>query len=286
MDLQLFQVISVVILSVAYAIMWFTTDPTERRGLLVKIAMIALGAWFAEDTAIMRYRFYSYPDWWWLKLHEVPALVIAIWPVVVLSSRAVVLRLWPGLSGLRLALAVGAAVTIDATLIETIAADAQLWRWAEGGYLGVPLIGMLGWGAYAASIVWAMDFRPRGFALPAWTAPLLALGGTHLLLVAMWWGAFRFVARGPLPTELVWGAAGALLLLAVVIVRRRQPDRLVSASLAITRMLAASVFVVLLAHSESPNRWALWVHLAAVAAPYLATVEWRSFGSQSTLPPG
>lgn len=287
MGLQLFQGVCLAVLCVAYGIMWVTTPPAERRTFLWQALAIALGAWLAEDTAIVAYRYYSYPpDLWWLKLHEVPALVIAIWPVVILSSRAVILRLWPSLSGLRLALVVGVAVTIDASLMETIAADAGLWHWSEGGYLGVPLMGMLGWGAYAVAIVWALDFRPRGFALPVWTAPLLALAGTHLLIIAMWWGGLRFFARGELPVSLVWAAVALGLLGAFEIYRRRQASRLISTSLALTRMLAAAVFVILLAFSDSAHSWALWAHFGAVALPYLATVDWRSFGTQSIMPPG
>lgn len=284
MDMQLFQGVCLGVLLLAYAVTWFTTPRAERRALLGAIGAIAAGAWLAEDTAILRYRFYAYPDWWWLKLDEVPALVIAIWPVVVLSSRAVVTRLFPGLSGWRLAAAVGAAVTLDATLIETIAADASLWRWAEGGYLGVPLIGMLGWGAYAAAIVFALDFRPRGFAMPAWTAPLLALGFTHALLVAMWWGGLRWFARGELPLSLAFVSLAAGALLGAWLFLKRREGRLVGASVSLTRMLAASVFVVLLMHSETERTDYLWIHLGAIALPYLASVDWRSLLMQSPPP--
>jgi hypothetical protein len=286
MDMQLFQAICLAVLALAYAVTWMTTPRAERRTLLTTIVAIAFGAWLAEDTAILRYRFYAYPDWWWLKLDEVPALVIAIWPVVVISSRAVVTRLWPGLAGWRLAAAVGLAVTLDATLIETIAADASLWRWAEGGYLGVPLIGMLGWGAYAAAIVFALDFRPRGFAMPVWASPLIALALTHALLVAMWWGGFRWFARGDLPLSLAWVALGAGALFGALLFMRRREGRLVGAAVSLTRMLAASVFVVLLMHSDTERTDALWIHLGAVALPYLASVDWRSLLMQSPPPQG
>lgn len=286
MDHQLFQGICTAVLALAYATMWITTPPESRRRFVGDVFIIGFGAWIAEDTSILRYDFYRYPDWWWLKLDEVPLLVVAIWPVVVLSSRAVLDRLVPGLSGWKLALGVGIAVTIDATLIETIAADARLWRWSEGGYLGVPLIGMLGWGAYAAAITWAMNFQPQRFSLPRWAAPLLALGGTHMLIVAMWWGGLRFFLRGELPVWFVWIAVGALGTCALRLLRQRSPERLVSASIALPRMLASSVFVVLLAHSSHPDSWALWVHLGAVALPYLASVDWRSFMRQAATPTG
>ena len=284
MDHQLFQVICSVVLALAYAVMWFTTPRGERRNLVMNVLVIGFGAWIAEDTSIRRYEFYAYPDWWWLMLDKVPLLVVAIWPVVVLSSRTVVTRLFPAPDGWKLVLGVGIAVTIDATLIETIAADARLWRWSEGGYLGVPLIGMLGWGAYAAAITWALDFKPRGFALPRWAAPLLALGATHLLLVAMWWGGLRFALRGDLPVWLVFIALAAGLALAIRLAFLQRQGRIVPPSVALPRMLASSVFIVLLAHSAHPEAWALWVHFAAVALPYLASVDWRAFAGDLRVP--
>jgi hypothetical protein len=276
MDLQTFQALCAAVLAVAYAVMFVTTPRGERRRLLVDVLVIAVASWLAEETAILRYRFYAYPDWWWLKLDELPFLVIAIWPVVILSSRAVIDRLWPGLGGLRLALAVGLAVTVDATLIETISADARLWRWVEGGYLGVPLIGMLGWGAFAFAITWSMELKVKRFALSRALAPVLALALTHLLLVGLWWGGFRFVLRGALPAELVYGVFAASAVLSVLLFRRRGQGRMIPPSVALTRILASSVFVVLLADSDTPETWALWLHLGAVALPYLATVDWRA----------
>lgn len=286
MDLTLFQLVCLVVLALAYGFLTLQTPRGERKALWLTIAAIAAGAWLAENTAILRYRFYAYPDWWWLKLDEVPALVIAIWPVVILSSRAILDRLWPGLAGWRLALAVGLAVTVDATLIETIAADARLWRWSEGGYLGVPLIGMLGWGAFAAAMVWALEFSPKGFRLPRWAAPLLALGGTHLLLVLLWWGGLRFVGRGELPVELVWVAVAGGAALGWRVWLKRLEGMMMPATTALPRILASSVFILLLGYSDSPVTWALWVHLGAVALPYLVSVDWRGLLLRGQLPAG
>jgi hypothetical protein len=289
-DAHAFQILCTVVLALTFGLMWRATPASARGDFLRDAALIAAGAWLAEETAILRYAFYRYGDVWWLMLDEVPALVVLIWAVVVLSSRAVVMHLWPAASGWRLALGVGLAVSFDASLIETVAVDARLtlggalapeprlWWWSEGGYLEVPLIGMLGWGAYAGAITGALGWarRPLG-ASPArlLLAPFMALGLTHAALVTLWWGGLRFALRGPMTDEAVLGGVVVGLAgLALVLARRRVTGGLRS-DVAVPRMLAAAVFFVLLAFSSGPRPEALWTHLGAVALPWLGLTDWR-----------
>jgi hypothetical protein len=299
MDAHVFQVICTVVLLATFGLMLMVATPrAARAAFLADALVIAVGAWLAEETSILRYAYYFYGDVWWVMADEVPVLVVLIWSVVVLSSRAVVRHLFPGLGGWRLALGVGLAVTVDASLIETVAVDARLtlggvlapeprlWWWSEEGYLGVPLIGMLGWGAYAAAITaalgWARGGPGEASARPTpgvggrlALAPLLALAGTHALLVAMWWGGLRFFLRGPLPeASLAVGVAAGLALAGLVLARRREVGGL-PPRVAVPRMMAAAVFFVLLGFSPRAEPWPLWVHLGAVALPYLALTDWR-----------
>ncbi len=290
MDAHTFQILCTAVLALTFGLMWRATRADARRDFLLDAAVIAAGAWLAEETSILRYDFYRYGDVWWLMFDEVPALVVLIWSVVVMSSRAVVTHLMPGADSWRLALGVGLAVSFDASLIETVAVDARLlldgvpapeprlWWWSEGGYLEVPLIGMLGWGAYAGAVTWALGWargRPERAGWGRLVAPLLALGLTHAALVTLWWGGLRFVLRGPMPPEAVIGGVvvgvGAL---ACVLARRRVTGGL-AAEIAVPRMLAAAVFFVLLGFSTGPRAGALWTHLGAVALPWLGLTDWR-----------
>ena len=261
MDWTLFQLACIAVLGFAYG--WLLWRSPERKRTAILIVVIALAAWAAEETAILRYRFYGYPDTWWVKLDEMPLLVTFIWPMVVLSSRALVDALFPRLGPAKKAFAVGLAVVIDASLVETIAVAAGLWSWVEGGYLGVPLIGLLGWGSFAAAMVYSLE-HPK---IPLWLSPLTALAGTHLLLVALWWACFRHVLRGALPTSAVYVGIGLLLGLAFLLWRRGRKFPL---TIAVPRVAATSVFVVLLFLHATTE---LALHFAAVAVLYLATLD-------------
>jgi hypothetical protein len=71
----------------------------------------------------------------------------------------------------------------------------------------VPVAGLVGWGLFAFSATWLLATL-RG-AMRWLTVPLSVLA-THALLLACWWGALRWVARGALP----WTACAAVLAVA------------------------------------------------------------------------
>ena len=237
--------------------------------LLGDYASLAAAAWVGEDTCIELYRFYAYAPGWHLRLHHVPVLVPLIWPLVVLSARDVVGALWPAWRGRGMArpLAVAALVAFDASLVEVVAVRAGLWSWAEAGHLGVPVIGILGWGYFALGADLALS-RDR---------PLLAVAlgplAAHALIIASWWGLFRWALRGALgPASLAGVAALGLLAVAAVLLTRRR-GAVIPLAIAGPRMIAAALFVALLV-SSAPADAPLWVHAAAVAVPYLAATEW------------
>jgi len=291
MPTPIFQLACTAVLAFAYAFLFAKTPREKRRALAIEALLIACASWLGEETSILRYRFYAYPDTWWLKLDEVPLLVVAIWPMVVLSSRQIIDTLFPTLvtRPLARALVVGLAVIVDASLVETIAVASDLWHWVEGGYLGAPLIGLIGWGANAFAITLAMTWPPLRDPLSRLPrlmshalTPLVATALTHLVLVVAWWVFFRHALRDTLPTwtlavTLTLSVAGTLALL------RRAPR--IPLTLAIPRIAATSVFVALLAFhipsqvASDPHAAALPLlvgHFAAIALPYLTLMAWSS----------
>jgi len=251
------------------ALTLFTMGRSRSVGRLLRdYATLAVAAWVGEDTCIAVYRFYAYAPGWHLRVHHVPLLVPLIWPLVILSARDVVAALGgPTLGPALRPIAVAALVAFDASLVEVVAVRAGLWTWAEAGHLGVPVIGILGWGYFALGVDVALS-RDR---------PLLAIAlgpiAAHLLVLASWWGLFRWALRGALGTASVVGiaAVGSLAVAAVVATRRR--GAAIPFAVAAPRMIAAALFVTLLLFS-APADVPLWVHAAAVAVPYLAATEW------------
>jgi len=261
-----FQALCVVVLAIAYALYLRSVPRAQRRDALLELALIAIGAWAAEETSIIRYHAYGYPDWWWLKLDEVPLLIVAIWPMVVTSARTLVTALFPEVRGLRRVLLVGLVVVVDATLMEVLAVNARLWAWTLPGYMEVPLIGILGWAFYAMGITYALERWPR-----AWS-PIIALAITHALLVVSWYACFKWASvELPLATTYLY----VLAMVVGVFWLLRHPTRRMSLQVAVPRMIAASVFVVLLVTRSTEHLPSFhWLHLAATAMLYLTAVRW------------
>ena len=240
------------------------------RELLADYAALAVAGWIGEETCVAWYRFYGYAPAWHGHVDHVPVLIPLIWPLVIMSARAVVAAVAPGL-GWRRPLLVGALVVFDASLVEVIAVRARLWAWAEPGHLDVPLLGILGWGFFAAAADGALGARSRLRHLGL--LPALAL--THLLIIAAWWGCFRWVLRGALgdASLIGLGVLSALALLAAGAVRRR--GRALPLDVALPRMVAATLFLITLA-VVGPGDGRLWLHTALVAAPYLLVTDLRA----------
>lgn len=239
------------------------------RPLLASYAGLAIAGWLGEETCIAWYRFYAYAPSWHGRVDHVPVLVPVIWPLVILSARAVIDAVAPTLGRWR-PLAVAALVIADASLVEVIAVRAGLWAWAEPGHLGVPLIGILGWGFFAGGADVALG-------RPGWQRPvalLAAVALTHALIVAAWWACFKWTLRGDLGDGALLAVvlAGALAVPGSLVLRARTGG--LPLAVALPRMIAASLFVVtLLVVAADATR--LWLHTAAVAAPYLALTAWR-----------
>jgi hypothetical protein len=250
----------------------------EARPLALfrRLLLLAAAAWLGEDTCIRAYGFYEYSQSWWLFLDRVPLLIVLIWPIVIQSARDLATCLWPGRdhpSAVKVALASFGLVLADASLIEPIAVQAGLWRWTEPGLFSVPPIGILGWAYFAGIAVYT--FERAAWAGRPWQEALLLLAapaGAHVLLVASWWGALRWV-NVPLPPwpapVLLWLLSAALTVQAV----RARASQRVPPVLLWLRLPAALFFFVLLA-LRGRHHLPLVAYALAFAPPYLAL--WRT----------
>lgn len=227
-----------------------------------KAALLSAAAWIAEETCIRLYAFYAYAPGWHGMIGRVPALVVVIWPLVILSADALARALRPHASvGARSMLA-GALVGMDAAFIEPASVRAGLWSWSVPGVFGVPLIGILGWALFAGSALYLLEKLPRR-ATPA--ILLLAPLATHAMLLVCWWGLFRWLPR-PLPNAgalVVALGASASLTWWVLHTGARVP-RLEMAS----RLVAATFFFVLLA-LRAAELGLLLAYAVAFAPPHM-----------------
>lgn len=272
MPLPVFEVACVVVVLLTLAIM------ARRRpmlDLLTDYGALAVAGWMGEETCVVMYDYYHYATHWHLRLDRVPILVPLIWPLVILSARDVAASVWPSITRLR-PLVVFAIVAFDASLVEVIAVRAGFWSWAEQGHLGVPIIGILGWGYFAIGADLALSGRftfgekarlERAIATII-AAPLVA----HAVIQLTWWGFFRWAQRKPLGDASLWGLAvvGAGVLALVILAKRR--GGAIPMSVALPRMVAASLFFALLVLT-APTDVPLWIHTAVVAIPYFAATD-------------
>ena len=272
MALSSFQLLCLPIIGIAYAALFAQSN--RRAALALEVLILATAGALSEHSAIALYGFYEYAEGWWLPLGHVPLLVAMIWPLVLLSAREVACTLWPQRTAtLRTAIIV-AIVLFDASLMEIVAVDAGYWRWFESGYMGVPLMGMTGWGCFALAVAMVgkrLDGR-------AWQFPvaIIAIAAiTHLLLLAIWWGALRWFLRDALPPSslLVYGIFSAWYAMNVW---RTPSERRLPTLTAMPRLVAATAFFILLAQSTSPESPWIWGHVALAAMPYLLATRWPS----------
>jgi hypothetical protein len=236
------------------------------REWLLDAPIVALGALLGEDSCIRLYGFYEYAPGWHGFLDRTPALIPLIWIFVVLSARDVA----RAFTTRALPLVAFGLVWFDASLIEPISTQAQLWHWSDAGPFGVPYIGTIGWACYGASMIfWLERLRGPSRALAVILAPLTM----HALLLALWWGLLRWVGRGAAPSAglvaaIAWGIAAALIVALVLSGRARRVPLVLIAP----RLLPALFFFGLLAANDAPA--ALWAYAASFAAPWLVATRW------------
>ena len=236
------------------------TYVVARRDAVPELLLLAVAGFLGEDSVIRAYGFYFYSPRWHLFLDRVPLMIVVIWPIVIHSAWSLARRLspraWVPLVG-------GAIVLADASMIEPIAVHAGLWRWTEPGLFAVPPIGIIGWAYFAGAAIACLE-RER-----AALAVIVAPAATHVMLVASWWAAFKWLSR-PLPAApfvvAAWAVLGTLALFAWRLGRRR--DRQLRTDLLLRGPGAAFFFVLLILYGRDlPS---LCLYAAAFAPPYLA----------------
>jgi hypothetical protein len=226
-----------------------------------KAAILATAAWIGEDTCIHAYGFYGYSPAWHGAIDRVPVLVAVIWPLVILSADTLSRALAPRASAGARAVIAGGLVVLDAAFIEPASVQAGLWSWTVPGVFGVPLIGILGWGLFAGSALYALERLPPRASLGVLAIAPLA---THAMLLAGWWGLFRWLPR-PLP-DLGALAVVAPASIALTVTVARTGARVPKTEM-VCRLVAATFFFVLLA-LYARNVGVLVAYAAAFAPPY------------------
>lgn len=274
-ELCCFPIIALTLVSLA----WVRRSSEQRLAhLFLEYGTLAVAGYLGEETCISFYHFYAYADGWHAKLDHVPALIVLIWPLFILSGKDMGKLFFPRAPTW---LSTSLMVLFDASLVEVIAVRAGYWSWAEPGHLAVPLIGMLGWSFFAVGAAWGLG---KASAVHRWKAPLLtiacAFASTHVLIFGSWWCFFRFVARGELG---LWGFVPLTVLALVglgLLVRSAKdpaarasqlaPDERKHALLRVVfpRLAATALFVVIAARTVRSARDPLLAHIVLVATTY------------------
>lgn len=157
---------------ILYIVVRGLRDPAPRD-FGVRLGLLMVASWLAEDTCIRAYGFYAYHPGWSLFVDQVPILIVVIWPVVIHTA-------WDLARGLarpeRVPLASALIVLADASLIEPIAVNAGLWAWSEPGLFAVPPIGIIGWATFTFLALLVFE-RVRG---PARPLVMLQIGRAHV----------------------------------------------------------------------------------------------------------
>lgn len=242
----------------------------DRRTMLLRLALLVVASWLAEDTVIHAYGFYGYSPEWSVFVDRVPLMVLLIWPVVIHSAWDLGRHLAPRFSVGKTSLLAASLVLADASLIEPIAVQSSLWHWTEPGLFAVPPIGIIGWAIFAAVVIALFEqSRRRDTVRPTdiLAALVLPAVATHVILLALWWGALRWVNHTVPPwpaVAVVWTLSLALAAWAATTgAHRRVPTRDL-----LLRVPAAAFFFVLLGiHARDLSPLIAWA--IAFAPPYL-----------------
>jgi hypothetical protein len=238
------------------------------RTFLLRLLLISIACWMSEESSIRLYHFYSYSPTWGLFLGRVPVLIILIWPVIIHSAWDLASQLLHSKRKF-IPLAAAAIVCTDASLIEPVAVNAGLWSWTQPGIFDVPPIGILGWAYFAFLCVLLLEtgreeVGSKRYALLILVCPLIA---THLLLIATWWVALRWI-NIPMNPAAVAGVAWAISFMLVCRILKRRTGMRVKKKALLLRLLAA-LFVFALLALNAGGSGLLVLYVVAFAPPYL-----------------
>jgi hypothetical protein len=236
----------------------------------------AVCAWLSEESAIRFYGFYQYSPRWSVFLSNVPLAVIMVWPALIDSATALASQT-VSRTGPVIRFVTAGIVLTDALLIETICTNGRLWSWNEPGIFTVPPIGILGWAYFAffASFFYILPWPKHwGRILPWLWITVLTQVGTHGLLLASWWGLFKWVNFPLNPHAVVgimWAASIGMLLLIVL----RKPGRQIQKGTLMLRIPAAAYFYGVL-WTTPQFSWLLAAFALAFIPPYVVLLTQSS----------
>jgi hypothetical protein len=250
----------------------------EPRRFLWRLGLLVVASWLVEDSVITAYHFYAYNPKWSLFIHHVPLAIVLIWPIVIHSAWELARHLLRPREGhpkhtRRLLMTGGLLVLADASLIEPIAVSSGLWWWNEPGLFAVPPIGILGWAYYGVLCMAVFEWVERRRLTPqAELVTLLVVpAATHLMLLASWWGLFRWINQ-PLPPWPFVTVAWLLGLGITALSLRHAARRRVPLRDMLMRAPAAAFFFALLAIDDT-SKLPLVAYALAFAVPYLSLID-------------
>lgn len=253
---------------IAVYVMVYALGLPEKREFFIRLVLVSVASWIAEESCILSYQFYSYSPTWTLFLADVPLLVIVIWPIIVHSAWDLASQmLRPGQRFLPLLAA--AIVFTDALLLEPVGVHIGLWSWKEPGIFEVPPIGVLGWAyfAFLCMLHFGKGRRRNGTWRIDLLIPVTSVLGTHLLLVITWWVAFRWVKITVDPRLAVGVAWMVSIFLVYAILRNRTGTRVEKKTLWL-RLLGALLLFTLLVLNANDSKLLIG-YAVAFAPPYL-----------------
>lgn len=271
--------IEIICLLILVIFIGFQLKYNEAPGpFLRRLFWMGVAAWIGENTVIHAYHFYSYSPHWSLFVDQVPLMILLIWPVVIYSAWNLVGYLLSA-SPWKIALAGAAIVLADASLIEPIAVAAKLWKWHEPGIFEVPPIGILGWSFFAFGCILLLEWNKGADKKWYWDGLVLILPPlvTHFLLLASWWGFFRWVNE-TLPSWPVVGMFWGLAILLAFWAWREKASAKVPLLEMVLRIPGAVFFFVLLA-LYGRECIPLIAYALAFSPPYLVV----TFGRRSDI---
>ncbi len=230
----------------ALYIVYRTLRHPNTKKFIADLALISVASWFAEESSILLYGFYSYSSGWHLFVAHVPLLVIAVWPIIIHSA-------WDMASQFSrsrhrfVPYIAGAIVGTDALFIEPVAGNAGLWSWIGPGIFNAPPIVIIGWAYFAFMCVLLLEKNNQRNSSKGWILafPLLATLGTHLLLMGSWWGLLRWV-NVPADQTVTVGIAWCLSLILVYSILRHPAGKRIKNETLLIRLPGAMVAFSLL----------------------------------------
>ena len=240
-----------------------------KRNLAIYFTLISVSAWTAEQSSISLYQFYHYSKNWNIFIGSVPLAIILIWPMVILSTHN--LLSMAGLKKWHLVSVSFFTVSAEAALMEVACVQAGLWSWTGSGIYGVPLIGMLGWGAFAAGAIYVMEYF-KGVKLLL--MPVAGLISTHIILQILWWGGMKYISYTTYPDAINLGVIGAISILTTVLSFKYRKSADISMGRVFPRIIAAQIIFYILFVSE-PSLPVIEFCLCFVP-PYLMLFRWRT----------